>query len=85
MSFDPEWVGIPAAIMTTAGYVPQALKAIREKHTKSISLGMYAIMVVGSMTWFAYGLLINSPAIILANACTLVLTAIILVMKLKHG
>jgi MtN3 and saliva related transmembrane protein len=85
MSFDPEWVGIPAALLTTAGYMPQAIKAVREKHTKSLSKGMYFLMVAGSLTWLVYGILLESPAIILANSGTLVLTSFILFMKFRHG
>lgn len=85
MTIDPEWVGIPAALLTTAGYVPQALKVLREKHTKSISLGMYCLMTAGGITWFVYGLMIGSLPVILANGVTSLLTATILLLKLKHG
>jgi len=85
MTIDPAWVGIPAAILTTAGYVPQALKVLREKNTRSISLGMYSIMTCGSVTWLVYGVMIDSFPIIAANAITSLLTATILVLKLKHG
>ena len=82
---NPEWIGYAAAILTTAGYVPQAVKAIREKHTKSLSLAMYAMMTAAGALWFAYGLLIQSPSVMLANAITFVLTLIILLIKLRHG
>jgi len=82
---DPEWVGIPAAIFTTAGYVPQALKVIRSKNTVSISLGMYCLMTLGGITWFAYGVMLESLPLMLANGFTTILTGIILAMKLKHG
>ncbi len=82
---NPEILGMIAAVLTTAGYVPQALKVVREKNTSSISLGMYSIMTCGGLMWFAYGLMIGSYPLILANGFTSILTAIILVMKLKHG
>ena len=80
-----EIIGMIAAVLTTSGYVPQAVKVIREKNTKSISRGMYTIMTIGGMTWFAYGLLIESWPVILANAFTTMLTSTILITKLKHG
>lgn len=85
MTMNPELIGMIAAVMTTSGYVPQALKVVREKNTRSISLSMYCIMTLGGLTWFAYGLMIGSMPIVLANGVTSLLTAIILVMKIKHG
>ncbi len=85
MSINPEWLGIPAAILTTAAYIPQAVKVMRDKHTKSISLGMYILITLGIGCWFLYGLLLHSPSLILANGITFVLSALILVMKLRHG
>src|SRR4029077_6361340 len=41
---NPEIIGSIAAILTTAAYVPQVVKVLRHKHTKSISLGMYSIL-----------------------------------------
>lgn len=82
---NPEWVGYFAAFLTTAAYVPQMLKVVRHKHTQSISLGMYILITAGLAAWFAYGVLINSPSIIAANAITFFMALIILIMKLKHG
>jgi len=82
---NPELVGYLAAALTTGAYIPQTLKVIRHRHTKSISLGMYSMMTCGIAAWFAYGILINSPSIILANGITFVLAAFILGMKIKHG
>ena len=85
MEFNPEWLGIPAAILTTAAYVPQAIKVIRTKHTQSISLMMYCCMTAGIFCWFLYGVALESPSLILANGITCLLAALILVMKIKHG
>jgi len=82
---NPEWVGYVAAVLTTAAYVPQMIKVVRHKHTQSISLGMYVLISAGLAMWFVYGVMIDSPSIILANSITFVLALIILFMKLKHG
>lgn len=82
---NPEWIGYIAAFLTTAAYVPQMRKAVVEKHTKSLSLGMYLLITTGIMFWFAYGYLIGSPSVMLANGITFVMAVTILVMKLKHG
>ena len=85
MSIDPEWFGIPAAILTTAAYIPQALKVFRDKDTKSISLGMYILITMGIGCWCIYGILLESPSLILANGITFVLSMLILVMKIRLG
>jgi len=82
---NPEIFGAIAAFLTTSAYLPQAIKAFRLKETKDLSLVMYIMMTVGIFCWFIYGLMIHSPSLIFANGITLVLTAAILVLKLRHG
>jgi MtN3 and saliva related transmembrane protein len=82
---NPEWIGTVAAIFTTAAYVPQAIKVVRERHTSSISLAMYCLITIGIFLWFIYGMLIGSPSVIFANAIGFVLAAVILFMKIRHG
>jgi MtN3 and saliva related transmembrane protein len=73
-----------AAILTTASFFPQALKTIRTKDTKSISLIMYLVFNLGILMWLAYGLLEVNWPIIMANGVTFVFTFVILVMKIKY-
>lgn len=82
---NPEIIGFLAAIFTTIAYVPQAIKVFREKHTKSISLGMYCFISTGIFLWFIYGIMLESPSLIAANGISLGLTIAILIMKIKHG
>lgn len=80
-----EAVGVAAGIMTTCSFLPQVIKAYRTRETKSLSLVMYLVLLTGVSTWFAYGLLISSFSIILANAVTAVLVLLVLVMKIRFG
>ena len=84
MSPSLEWTGYVAAVMTTLAFVPQALKTIRSKDTRSISLGMYVVFTVGIGFWLAYGIVLGSMPMILSNIVTFVLSATILAMKLKY-
>jgi len=79
-----EIIGYIGAILTTLAFVPQAIKTIRYKHTKDISLLMYIIFVIGISFWFAYGVLLNSMPIILANAVSFCLSGTILILKIKY-
>lgn len=85
MTASIELIGALAATITTLCWVPQALKVIRTRDTKAISLVMYLMLAVGITLWLAYGLLIHSWPLIGANAVTLLPVLIILGMKLRHG
>lgn len=80
-----DWLGYIAATLTTAAFVPQALKTLRSRDTRALSLGMYLIFTVGIAFWLGYGLVLGSWPIILSNSLTLILAGIILVLKLRHG
>lgn len=77
-------VGIMAATCTCIAYVPQAVKIIRTRHTKDLSLVMYIFMNTGILFWLIYGILLGDLPIMLANGITLVLTIIILIMKIRY-
>lgn len=80
-----EWLGYVAATLTTAAFVPQAVKTIRSRDTRGISLGMYVVFTVGVVFWFGYGIVLGSWPMIVANAITFALAATILGLKLRHG
>ena len=80
-----EWIGYMAATLTTLSFVPQAVKTIRSRDTRGISLGMYVVFTIGIVAWFVYGLVLGSWPMILANAVTFLLAATILALKLRHG
>jgi Uncharacterized conserved protein len=79
------WLGFVAATLTTAAFVPQALKTLRSRDTRGISLGMYVIFTVGLCFWLAYGIVLQSWPMILSNIVALVLAALILALKIRHG
>lgn len=80
-----EIVGYLAATLTTLSFVPQAVRTMRTRDTKGISLHMYAMFTVGIACWFGYGIVLGSWPMIISNAITLVLSASILALKLRHG
>lgn len=85
MSSSIELIGGIAATITTLCWVPQALKVIRTRETRAISLVMYCMLAVGIALWLVYGLLIQSWPLIGANAVTIIPVLIILGMKLRFG
>ncbi|MCD4833962.1 MAG: SemiSWEET transporter [Bacteroidales bacterium] len=77
-------LGLVAATCTTIAFLPQAIKAIRTRHTKDLSLGMYALLTTGIVLWLIYGVFKNDLPIILANGVTLVFAVTILFLKIKY-
>lgn len=75
-------MGTIAAILTTASFLPQAIKTIKTKDTKGISTGMYSMFVVGVFLWIIYGIQLKDMPIIIANVITFVLASIILGFKI---
>jgi MtN3 and saliva related transmembrane protein len=82
---DLELLGYVAAVLTAGAFVPQAIKTIRSRDTRSISLWMYLVFTTGTGFWLAYGIALRSLPIILANTVTLLLAATILALKVRHG
>ncbi|MEL6567117.1 MAG: SemiSWEET transporter [Pseudomonadota bacterium] len=76
-------VGTLAACLTTASFLPQAVKVFQTRNTEGISLTMYAMFCLGVALWLAYGVMTGAMPVILANAVTLVLASGILTMKLR--
>jgi len=79
-----EIIGLIAAVLTTAAYVPQVYKTWKTKSAGNISLTMYIAMFIGILLWLIYGIHLNSLAMILANSVTAILTLIILIFKFRY-
>lgn len=79
-----EILGLIAAVLTTLSFLPQVIQVIKTKDTKSISLGMYLMFVLGVALWAVYGFLIKDRPIFIANLITFFLSFIVLVYKLKE-
>ncbi|MCU0841942.1 MAG: SemiSWEET transporter [Thiobacillaceae bacterium] len=76
-------LGYPAAVLTTAAFVPQAWKSWRTRDLTGISLPMYALFTLGVALWCGYGVVIGSPPVIVANGITLVLASLVLGLKIR--
>jgi MtN3 and saliva related transmembrane protein len=80
-----ELIGGLAAILTTLCWVPQALKIVRERETRAISLPGTMLCVLGVLLWLVYGFAIADAPLIGSSAVTLAITAMILALKIRHG
>ena len=76
-------IGYAAACMTTVSFLPQLIRVVKLRSARDISLGMFLIFTVGTVFWLIYGLSVHSLPVTIANGLTLVLSASILVCKLR--
>ena len=79
-----EILGLIAATLTTAAFVPQVYKTWKNKSVEDISLTMYTVLLIGVLLWLVYGVFINSLPVILANGITSALLILMVLMKLKY-
>ncbi|MBT8318011.1 MAG: SemiSWEET transporter [Lutibacter sp.] len=79
-----EIVGLLAALLTTASFVPQVYKTWKSKSADSLSLTMYLVFFVGIVLWLIYGIHLKSLAMIVANSITAVLSLLLIIFKLRY-
>ncbi|HXA84646.1 MAG TPA: SemiSWEET transporter [Candidatus Dormibacteraeota bacterium] len=77
-------LGFAAGILTTISFVPQVLHAWRSKRCDDLSWAMLLTFSAGVVLWLVYGLRLWAMPVILANAVTLALLLIIMVMKIRY-
>lgn len=80
-----ELVGTAAGLCSTGSFIPQVVKAWRRDDVAAISKRMYIITVSAFSLWTAYGLMIGSIPIVAFNIVSLLLSATILVLKIRGG
>lgn len=79
-----EYIGFLAGALTTASFVPQVWKAWRTRSVADFSLGMLLMFNAGILLWLVYGLATGALPVTIANAVTLALTIVLLILKLRE-
>ena len=77
--------GVTAATTASFLFLPQVVKIIKTKDTKSLSLEMYILNTANNSLWIIYGLLSWDYAILLSQVCLFPMGLIILFYKIRHG
>jgi MtN3 and saliva related transmembrane protein len=84
-----EWIqgtiGFSAAVITTASFVPQLVKAYRTKSVEDFSWIMLIGLSFGITLWLVYGIFRSDLAIILANGVTLCLVITLQILKIRYN
>jgi MtN3 and saliva related transmembrane protein len=85
VQFATEALGMAAATLTSACWVPQAIRILRTRDTRAISLITQTAFAGGTALWLSYGFMIDSKPVIAANTVTLILALSILILKIRFG
>jgi MtN3 and saliva related transmembrane protein len=78
---DAEWLGYAGAALLTTMSLPQIARIVRDHSAAGVSLLTWLIFGLSGISWLAYGLILEAPAIIVGNA-TFVATTLPVVMLL---
>ena len=80
-----DFIGLVAGALTTIAFVPQLVKIYASKSGKDVSARMFVIFSLGVALWLAYGILIGSLPVIIANTVTLALSIAIMTLKIRYA
>jgi len=78
-----ETIGTLAAALSILGFIPQAVKTLRTRRTRDLSLGSWLVLLLGSILWLIYGFNKDLLPIILVNSVLAICSIIILITKYK--
>ena len=71
-------------IIMSLGHFPQALKIIKNKSSRDVSLTTYIVFTIGVFVWFFYGLSIFDIPLLVANGVAVVGCSFVLVVYFKY-
>jgi len=78
-------IGLVAGSLTTLAWLPQVFRAFRTRSTKDFAWEWFAMFGTGVGGWLIYGFLAAAPAVIAANALTLLLVLALGALKATHS
>ena len=80
-----ESLGFVAGALVTCSLIPQLVRVFKLRSAYEISLLFTVLLLLGIITWLAYGISFGLIPVILWNATGAVLVAMLLYAKLRYG
>ncbi len=78
-------IGFMAGTITTIGFFPQVIKALKTKNTTDVAIFMPIFLSIGIFLWFIYGILINDWPVIIANVISLIANVWLIILKIRYS
>jgi len=78
-------LGFIGGALVTCSLIPQLIRIFKLKSAHEISLLFTTLLLLGLISWLAYGILLRLPPVIIWNAIGTALVSVLLYAKLKYG
>lgn len=85
MNINPELIGLVAGGLSSALFVPQIVKILREKSAVELSVITCTIGVISSLLWLWFGIEQQHISMIITNSISAVATMILLFLKITYN
>ena len=79
------YLGYLAGLVTVGSFLPQVVRAWQTRRTDDLSLHGFALLVIASALWVAYGVITADWPVILTNVGMGVLNGALVVAKLRFS
>ena len=83
--FFEESLGFVAGALVTCSIIPQLIRVFQLRSAREISMLFTTLLLLGVITWLAYGVSLRLIPVILWNSVGAILVSILLYAKLKYG
>ncbi len=78
-----ELIGFVAGGLSSALFIPQIIKIVKEKSAKELSLMTCIIGIISSGLWLWYGIKQDHISMMVTNSISVIATAVLLFLKIK--
>lgn len=78
------WVGHFGAFLTSVTFIPQVYKVWQSKSVDDLSLTMMCIVVLSTIVWLTYAVVLMLWPVIIANAIVFVLSLMLIYFKFAY-
>lgn len=78
-------LGYCASVASGGAFLPQAVRALRTRQTRDLSLSSVALGAAGTVLWAGYGVAIGSGPVTVSNVLVMPFAMATLAMKLRRG
>jgi MtN3 and saliva related transmembrane protein len=80
-----DYLGWIAGAFITLSLVPQIIRVFKLRSAREISLIFNLLILIGTILWLSYGVMIDRNPIIIWNSCGAILITLLLIAKLRYG
>lgn len=77
-------LGYVASLASGGAFLPQAIRALRTRQTRDLSLAGVALGAAGTVLWAGYGIAIGSGPVAASNVVVMPFALATLAMKLRQ-